>query len=44
MPVSRSREPSSHRSRSPTDSPRQHHRKEEEDPHLHKDKKQQEQS
>jgi hypothetical protein len=34
-PVSPSREPSHHRSISPTDSPRRRHRKKEEDPHLH---------
>jgi hypothetical protein len=33
-----SREPRTHQSRSPTDDPRRSHRKEEEDPHLHKDK------
>jgi hypothetical protein len=38
MPMSPSREPSPHRSRSPTNSPHQHRQKEEEDPHLHIDK------
>jgi hypothetical protein len=36
-------EPNPHRSGSPTDSPRRRHRKQEEDPHLHTDKIQQEQ-
>jgi hypothetical protein len=44
MPTCLSREPSSHRSGSPTNSPHQHRQKEEEDPHLHIDKKQQEQN
>jgi hypothetical protein len=43
-PISLSREASTHRSGSPTDSPHRRRRKEEEDPDLHIDKIQQEQS
>jgi hypothetical protein len=39
MPTSLSREPSPHRSRSPIDNPHRRHQKEEEDTHLHTDKK-----
>jgi hypothetical protein len=37
IPASPSREPSPHRSVSLTDSPRHHHQKKEEDPHMHID-------
>jgi hypothetical protein len=43
-PTSLSSEPSPDRFGSLTNTPRQHHRKEEEDPHLHIDKIQLEQS
>jgi hypothetical protein len=43
-PVSPSREPNPHQSESPTNNPYRHHQKEEEDPYLHTDKIQQEQS
>jgi hypothetical protein len=44
MLASPDRKPSPHQSGSPTDRPRRHNQKEEEDPHLHTNKIQQEQN